>query len=143
MVTLQISPDEDHESLPSHVIEGLRLFNQGKYFEAHEAFEIAWREESRPIRAVYQGLLQAAVTYLHLQRGNYRGACKVYERAMKRLEGWPAIWKGIDLATLRADLTQTIEHWNPEPDPPGETAPREFKPVRWTESGIFSNPTQR
>lgn len=33
------------------------------------------------IAKTYQGILQAAVTYLHLQRGNREGALKVYQRA--------------------------------------------------------------
>lgn len=61
--------------------EGILLIEEGAYFEAHEALETAWRETPPPGRELYQGILQAAVTYLHLQRGNREGALKVYQRA--------------------------------------------------------------
>ncbi|GEM_PF-6647224 len=76
---------EERLSLHPKVWEGLRLFNAGHYFEAHEALEAAWNEDLRPIRELYRGLLQAAVTYLHIQRGNYAGACKMYVYEAARL----------------------------------------------------------
>ena len=54
--------------------EGLRLFNAGKYFEAHEALEDAWNAEKGKVRELYRGILQIAVVYLHVTRRNYRGA---------------------------------------------------------------------
>ncbi|MBE3144354.1 MAG: DUF309 domain-containing protein [Planctomycetes bacterium] len=58
------------------VVEGLRLFNSGEYFQAHEVLEDVWREERRPIRELYRGILQVAVAYYHLNRGNLIGARK-------------------------------------------------------------------
>lgn len=97
--------------LPSHAIEGLRLFNAGKYFEAHEELETAWNEERGAIRSLYQGILQAAVTYLHMQRLNYAGAVKVYGRCMKLLRPWPAVCCGVNVAKLRADVTRAANAW--------------------------------
>ena len=101
----------DDCSAPLHpaASRGLRLFNLGEYFEAHEALERAWREESGPIRELYQGILQVAVTYLHIQNGNYEGAVKVSERARVKLEKWPEHCRGVDVGALRADLSQVLE----------------------------------
>ena len=85
---------------------GLLLFNKGEYFEAHEALEDAWRNESGPIRELYQAILQSAVTYLHIQRGNYAGALKISARAHEKLARWPNNCRGVDVATLRTDLAQ-------------------------------------
>ena len=90
--------------LPPHAKEGLRLFNAGEYFEAHEALESAWREETGEVRRLYQGILEAAVTYLHIQRGKYKGAVKVYGRGMKWLRDWPDVCCGVNVGKLRADL---------------------------------------
>ena len=91
------------------VCHGLELFNQGKYFEAHEELELAWRVESDPLRELYRGILQVAVVYLHISRGNYSGAMKVYRRCRKWLEPWPDTCIGIDIGKLRHDLEHTIE----------------------------------
>ena len=92
--------------------EGILLFNEGKYFEAHEELEAAWRSESGKIRNLYQGILQAAVTYLHITRGNYQGAVKVYGRSMKWLKDWPDHCRGVDVAQLRADMDLVIAEVN-------------------------------
>lgn len=97
--------------LPHHAKEGLRLFNAGEYFEAHEELELAWREEAGAIRDLYRGILQAAVTYLHMRRGNYIGALKVSERCMKWLDRWPDVCRGVNVAKLRADLSRAVNAW--------------------------------
>jgi len=98
-------------SLPLHpeAVHGLVLFNAGEYFEAHEALESAWRDESDSIRELYQGILQVAVTYLHIQRGNYQGATKVAMRCQRKLENWPDICRGVDVAALRRDLAAVMQ----------------------------------
>lgn len=88
--------------------EGILLFNEGKYFEAHEELETAWRDERGKIRELYQGILQAAVTYLHITRGNYEGAIKVYGRSMKWLKNWPDVCRGVNVQKLRLDLDNAI-----------------------------------
>jgi predicted metal-dependent hydrolase len=75
--------DDCDGRLPSKVLEGLRLFNEKQFYESHEELEDAWSEERGPIRSLYQGVLQAAVIYFHISRGNYEGGIKMHERCMK------------------------------------------------------------
>ncbi len=89
-------------------IEGLLLINEGKYFEAHEELEAAWREEKSKVRELYQGILQAAVTYLHITRGNYSGAIKVYGHSVRWLKDWPETCRGVGVGQLRRDLDAAI-----------------------------------
>jgi hypothetical protein len=89
--------------------EGLRLFAERQYFEAHEALELAWREETGAVRGLYRGILQAAVVYLHVRRGNYAGAVKVYGRCMKWLSQWPETCRGVEVERLRQDLVKVMD----------------------------------
>ena len=89
-------------------MEGISLFNRGEYFEAHEALEDAWREETNKVRELYRGVLQVAVVYLHITRGNYYGAVKVYERSKKWLKDWPDVCRGIKVGKLRLDAEKVI-----------------------------------
>jgi len=93
--------------LPEAALRGIRLFNEGEYFEAHEALEAAWRAEPGEIRGLYQGLLQAAVFYFHLQRGNLAGARKLYERCLRRLTPLAPVSAGIQVQTLRETIQIT------------------------------------
>ena len=90
-------------------IEGLGLFNSGHYFEAHEALEAAWREETGPVRDLYRGILQVAVVYLHITRCNYPGAVKVYRRSLRWLNLWPETCRGVSVHLLRQNLETVIQ----------------------------------
>ncbi len=87
---------------------GIALFNEGHYFEAHEELEAAWKDEKGKVRELYQGILQAGVTYLHITRGNYWGAIKVYKRSMRWLKDWPDYCRGVDVGQLRRDLNAAM-----------------------------------
>jgi len=94
--------------LPPKAIEGLELLNRGRYWEAHEALEAAWRAEKGPVRELYRGVLQAGVVYLHITRQNYAGALKVYRRSQKWLTLWPDTCCGIAIRQLQKDLQRAI-----------------------------------
>jgi uncharacterized protein len=89
-------------------LEGLQLFAAGEYFEAHEALEAAWKAERGPVRELYRGILGAAVTYLHITRGNYDGALKVYERTRRWLAPWSDVCRGIEVERLRQSLEVVV-----------------------------------
>jgi len=90
--------------LHPQAVHGLALFNQGEYFEAHEALELAWRAEQTDIRMLYQGILQIAVAYLHIQNGNHKGALILAGRAAEKLKKWPARCRGINVHAARENL---------------------------------------
>jgi len=115
--------------------EGLRLFNAGEYFEAHEALEDAWNDDKGKVRELYRGILQIAVVYLHITRNNYQGALKVYARSQKWLTDWPEVCRGIEVGRLRRDAEAAIN----EVKRLGEERIAEFdrsllKPVVWDDS---------
>ncbi len=100
--------DDCNGTLHARARLGIELLNEGHYFEAHEELELAWREEKGKVRELYQGILEAAVTYLHITRGNYQGAVKVYKRAMRWLKDWPETCRGVEVGQLRRDLGAAI-----------------------------------
>jgi uncharacterized protein len=119
-------------------VEGMKLMNEKKFFEAHEELEIAWNEEKGKVRQLYQGILQMAVTYLHITRGNYDGAVKVYMRSMRWLKDWPAVCRGIQVGQLRKDAEVVMKEV--ERLGRGNLADFDralFKPVQWSEKRIW------
>jgi predicted metal-dependent hydrolase len=114
--------------------EGLRLFNAGEYFEAHEALEDAWNEERGPVRNLYRGILQLAVVYLHIRRRNYNGAVKVYGRSQRWMKDWPDLCRGIEVGQLRRDAGAAInEVRRLGPERMSEFDNALLKPVHWNE----------
>jgi len=104
----ELMNDPCNEPLHPQAAEGLRLFNAGEYFEAHEALEDAWNAEKGKVRDLYRGILQIAVVYLHITRRNYNGALKVYARSQRWIKDWADVCKGIYVEELRRDAESVI-----------------------------------
>lgn len=88
--------------------EGVELFNQGAYYEAHEPLEEAWMETSSPERDLYQGILQIGLAYYQITRGNYRGALKMFRRGQRNLASLGEVLLGIHINRLQTEA-QSVE----------------------------------
>jgi predicted metal-dependent hydrolase len=95
-------PDGWDDFLSEEARAGVVAFNAGAYFEQHEHFEHAWMAEPRPIRELYQGILQVGVAYYQIQRGNWAGALKMFRRGLPRLRGLPPVCQGMRVDRFRA-----------------------------------------
>ncbi len=84
-------------------IKGIKFFNEFRFFEAHEELELAWRDEKGSIRNLYRGILQIGVAYYHIQRGNFPGAQKMFDRAQKWLLPYSGKIFGINVSKLKND----------------------------------------
>lgn len=129
-------PSDCVGSLPASALKGLQLFNQGKYWDAHESLEDAWRAETGQIRHLYRGVLQVAVAYLHASRGNYPGAIKLHARSGRWLGPFSGVCRGIDVDRLKADFeTVMAEVHRLGPERIGELDNSILKPVIYQDPG--------
>lgn len=80
--------------------KGIDEFNQRLFFECHETLEEIWLEEHGEDRLFYQGLIQVAAGYLKWEQGVLIGAIKLWRAGLEKLETYPAIHLGVDLASL-------------------------------------------
>jgi len=85
-------------------LEGIALFNECEFFEAHDVWEELWADYQGPSRKFYQGLIQAAVCLHHFGNGNIRGAKKLYFGCRRYLEEYLPHHEGIDLAKFFTEL---------------------------------------
>lgn len=86
--------------------EGIDLFNEGKFFECHEAWEEVWKRSAADEKLFYQGIIQAAVAILHAQRGDLTGAASMYAKASAKLDHLPSEHMGLALGELRDALKE-------------------------------------
>jgi predicted metal-dependent hydrolase len=92
---------------------GLNCYRSGEFFDAHEHWEQLWRGCHGPERSFLQALIQIAVSFHHIQRGNRTGSVRLLSRALGRLEGYPASYGGLNLTLLSAELRawlRALEH---------------------------------
>ncbi len=116
-------------------VAGLLAFNQGRYFDQHEYLELAWNEETRQVRDLYQGILQVGVAFLQLERGNRRGALKLFRRGLPKLRGLAEVCQGINVGAFRTKAEQIHRELSTmDPEQPVETADISFPEVN------FENP---
>jgi hypothetical protein len=114
-------------------LKGIELFNNRHYWEAHEALEQAWLDETGPVRHLYKGILQAGVTYLQVERRNFVGMAKMYERCRKWLAPWPDYCRQINIEQLRTDVAAIVEAAGIlGPERLDEIDPALFKAIVWT-----------
>lgn len=116
----------------AEAIKGFQEFNHGEYFEQHETLEGAWMAEKRPVRDLYQGILQVGLSCYHVEQGNWRGAVKMLQRSLPRLAHLPDICQGVRVKPLReAGEAMLAELLRLGPERLGEFDRRRFPKVTW------------
>jgi predicted metal-dependent hydrolase len=111
-----------------HYTGFFRCFNAQLYYEAHDVLEEIWL----PIRGqaharFYQGLIQMAGGFVHLQKERLGPAARLFALALANFEGYPARHAGIDLDAIREicrhqrqaviDSGETRNPWSKEHPP--------------------------
>ncbi|MGE5238042.1 MAG: DUF309 domain-containing protein [Chloroflexota bacterium] len=90
--------------------DGVRLFNERRFKEAHEAWEGLWRAHPPSLKKDFlKGLILVAVGFFHYQRHQYRGTRKALERAIFLLNQSKEEAPGIDADSLVRLVTQFYE----------------------------------
>lgn len=123
------------QALPPRAQEGLEYFNRGEYYRQHDLFEAQWVETEGPVRNLYRAILQVGVAYYQIERGNYRGALKMFQRSVQWLMSLPDTCQGVDVAQLRADSQAAYaELLRVGEDGMGHFDRNLLRPVRWQNS---------
>jgi predicted metal-dependent hydrolase len=83
------------------LLKGVRLFNEGRYWDAHEAWEQAWLPDRRGVDAgFWKGLIQVAAGCLHYGRRNRRGALNKWRSGADYLRPYLPRHHGLELGPL-------------------------------------------
>lgn len=93
---------------PRGLGDGVAEFNRQRFFECHETLEALWLAEPRPVRHLYQGILQVGVAFYHLKAQRYRPAVTLLKRGMAYLQPFEPRCMGIDVTALLADARRCL-----------------------------------
>lgn len=96
------------EPPPPALLSGIAEFNRGEFFECHETLEGLWMGEPRPVRQLYQGILQIGVAFYHLRKGRYRPVITLLERGSGYLWPFSPTCMRVDVARLLADAARCL-----------------------------------
>ena len=99
----------DKESFEDNFSNALNLFNNQKWYEAHDAFEDIWNTLDGDERQIIQGILQVSVSQFHLSKGNLNGATILLGEGLGRIKNRTNINLGIDLKTFCNCLEELLK----------------------------------
>ena len=97
---------------------GMAEFNAGLFFECHDTLEEVWSGVRGSSRDFFQGLIQVAVGFYHLENDNRSGATTMFRRALFRLGKYGDRHAGVELSELRREVQawlQRVEGGGPLP----------------------------
>lgn len=108
-------PAEVVASVAEAFDHAVTLFDEQRFFEAHEFLEYIWKSDEIPStdRDFWKGVTQVAVGSCHVQRGNATGAQTLLTRAARYLAPFPDEYHGVAtrrLATAARDLAIRVGH---------------------------------
>ena len=83
---------------------GLEEIRAGRYFEAHEELEEAWRAAPAEERDFFQGLVHVAVAWYQAGRGRPVATASQLEKAARRLGPFAPTHRGVDVAHVLAQV---------------------------------------
>jgi predicted metal-dependent hydrolase len=97
-------PGADDSKVTAEYQRGLALARAGDYFDAHEAFETAWRACAQAERDFFQGLVHVVVSAYQRGRGRPVAAERQRLKALRRLAAFAPRHRGLDVGALLAGL---------------------------------------
>ena len=83
---------------------GLEEIRAGRYFEAHEELEEAWRAAPAEERDFFQGLVHVAVAWYQAGRGRPVATGSQLEKAARRLGPFAPMHREVDVADVLAQV---------------------------------------
>ncbi len=103
---------EPSEQTRRCLVHGRALYDRGAFWDAHEAWEEAWQEESGEVRLLLQGLIQVAAAmhkaFVQRQPGS---CCKLLTSALQKLDPLAAdLIDGLALDSFRASCRLALAH---------------------------------
>ncbi len=88
---------------------GIEEFNRQFFFEAHDTWEELWMETTGSHRLFYQGLIQTAVGFYHLENQNYKGACSQFGKALAKITRYLPAFHGVDTQQLAKSVQECLD----------------------------------
>ncbi len=95
--------------IAERLASGLELIAIGRYFEAHEELELAWRAAPAEERDFFQGLVHVAVAWYQAGRGKRPGCERQLVKAARRLAPYAPAHRGVDLVGVLAQIAVAAE----------------------------------
>ncbi|HET6779599.1 MAG TPA: DUF309 domain-containing protein [Nitrososphaera sp.] len=110
-----ISPLGSYEHVIEHHMEkdkaikrAMQLFNDERYWEAHEALESVWKNASGIEKDILNGIILAAAAFVHDEKDEPSVCLSILRRARKKLGGASGTYHGMDVNRIKDKISEII-----------------------------------
>ncbi|HEY3763414.1 MAG TPA: DUF309 domain-containing protein [Verrucomicrobiae bacterium] len=87
--------------LDPHYTGYFELFNEQKFYEAHDVLEHIWlKDKHGPNGAFYKGLIQLAGAFVHLQKQRLKPSAALFKLAQTNIGKYPNQHEHLNLTTV-------------------------------------------
>ena len=91
--------------------QGIKAFNERKFYDAHEYWEELWLEYKLEDAKFIQGLIQLAVSYFHLFNQNLKGTRSMIRKCLGKFKFFDTV-RGMDVKELIEMIERVQVHLN-------------------------------
>jgi len=88
--------------------KGLAEFRTRRFFDAHEEWELLWKDSEGDDKLFLQGLIQLAAACVHISRGNGEPARRLLQLAVEKLDRFGDQEGGLNLGFLRKEINAAL-----------------------------------
>ena len=85
--------------------DGIFYFNNERFWEAHEAWEGAWKKCNGLEKEVIQGIILVAVAFAHSQKNDDSVGLGMFGRALEKIGDFTGMYHNIDVDRIRKLIT--------------------------------------
>jgi uncharacterized protein len=84
------------------------LFNNEKYWKAHEVLEGTWKHTQGDERALLNGVILVAAALVHYQKGEQAICISIMKRALVKLNNAYGNYHDIDIDSIKSQVTNIV-----------------------------------
>jgi hypothetical protein len=86
----------------------VQLFNDERYWEAHEALEYVWKNATGIEKELLNGIILVAAAFVHDEKDEQDVCISILQRARKKLDRDSGIYQGIDTNRIADRVSEII-----------------------------------
>jgi hypothetical protein len=99
---------ERHIDKDEAIARAIEMFNEEKYWSAHEALEGVWKSARGIERDTLNGIILVAAAFVHDEKDEEGICISILRRALRKLDASSGSYHGINLDSFAAKVTKII-----------------------------------
>lgn len=99
---------ERHIEKDKSIVRAVQLFNDERYWEAHEALEYVWKTATGTEKEILNGIILVAAAFVHDEKDEQDICISILQRAKRKLDRTSDKYYGIDIIKIVELLSDII-----------------------------------